>query len=76
MSTAELKSELIKNITSNEDLTILNKVKEILRIEISEKEVYVFTPEQRKRIENSIKNYEAGNFMTEEDAEKDIQKWL
>ena len=39
-------------------------------------EVYIFNPEQRKRVLNSLQQSKDGNFMTEEEAESDIQKWL
>ena len=76
MSTAELKSELIKNITSTDDIIVLNKIKELLDFDDKENEVYVFTPEQKQRIQKSIQSYENGDFMTAEEAEEDIRKWL
>ena len=76
MSTAELKSELIKNITSTEDLMVLNQIKQIFELDYLEKDVRVFTPEQQKRIDIAIKQYENGECISDEEAEKEIQAWL
>ena len=76
MSTAELKSELIKNITSTEDLMVLNQIKQIFELDYLEKDVRVFTPEQQKRIDIAMKQYENGECISDEEAEKEIQAWL
>ena len=76
MSTAELKSELIKNITSTEDLMVLNQIKQIFELDYLEKDVRIFTTEQQKRIDIAMKQYENGECISDEEAEKEIQAWL
>ena len=76
MSTAELKSELIKNISSTEDLMVLNQIKQIFELDYLEKDVYIFTPEQQKRIDISMKQYRNGEYISDKEAQKDIQAWL
>ncbi len=76
MSVAEIKSNIINEISSTEDLLKLEQITEILGIDKFKKEVYVFSEEQLKIVNESITQYEAGNFMTDEEAEKDLQKWF
>ena len=76
MSTAELKSELIKNISSTEDLMVLNQIKQIFELDYLEKDVRIFTTEQQKRIDIAMKQYENGECISDEEAEKEIQAWL
>ena len=76
MSTAELKSELIKNINFTDDIIVLNKIKELLDFDEKENDVYVFTPEQQKKIDKALKQYENGECISDEEAQKEIQAWL
>lgn len=76
MSVAEIKSNIINEISSTEDLLKLEQITEILGIEMSKQEVHIFSESQKIRILNSIKQVELGFVMTDEEAEKDIQKWL
>ncbi len=76
MSVAEIKSNIINEISSTEDLLKLEQITEILGIKMSKQEVHIFSESQKIRILNSIKQVELGLVMTEEEAEKDIQKWL
>ena len=76
MSTAELKSELIKNITSTKDVIVLNQIKQIFELDYLEKDVRIFTPEQQKRIDISIEQYRKGEYISDDEAQKEIQAWL
>lgn len=77
MSVAELKSNIINQISTTEDLIKLEQITEILGIKNPKTEsIYVFNPEQRKQILKSLDQVAAGNVMSEEEAERDIQKWL
>ena len=73
MSTAELKSELIKNITSTTDVLVLNQIKQIFELDNLENDVRIFTPEQQKRIDISMEQYRKGAFISDEEAQKEIQ---
>jgi argininosuccinate lyase len=76
MSTLELQKELISTISSIEDVSILEQIKQFLQIDKKLNDVRIFTPEERKKIEKALKSFEEGNFYTEAEAEEDIQKWL
>ncbi len=71
-----MKSNIINKISTIEDLKKLEYLTEYLGIGMTKKEVYVFSEEQLKIVNESIVQYEAGNFMTQEEAEKDLQKWF
>ena len=76
MSVAEIKSNIINEISSINDLKKLEDLTEFLGINMSKKEVYVFSPEQRIRIEKALKQVENGECISNEEAEKQIQKWF
>lgn len=76
MSVAKIKSNIINEISTIDDLKKLEDLTEFLGIDMTKKEVYVFSEEQLKIVNESIAQYKAGNFMSDEEAEKDLQKWF
>ena len=76
MSTSELRDDLIKNISSIDDDLLLKRIKHFMEISDLNKEIHVFTDEQRAEVINSLDQYYAGNFMSSEEAEEDIKKWI
>ena len=76
MSTAELKSELIKNINSTKDVMVLNQIKQIFEVDYLEKDVRIFTSEQQQRINISMEQYLNGAYISNDGAQKEIQAWV
>ncbi len=76
MSTLELKAEIIENISSIDDVKILEQIKQFLQIDKNDSDIRIFTPEERRRIEISLEQYRNGQYMTHEEAEKDLDKWF
>ena len=76
MSTSDLKLDLIKAISATNDVIILNEIKDYLNFISKETGVYKLSDQQLARVNESIKQYKNGEFLTEEEAEKDIQKWF
>lgn len=90
MKSAELKLELIAQIISTNDLATLMKIETILNnsdqsiLEINEpttdyiktEKVYIFNEWQQKRIDIALKQVENGEFISDEEAEKEIQIWF
>ena len=87
MTIAEEKLELIQKIIACNDITILMEIKAILLADKNhlnepstsyekKEKIYVFNEWQQERIHKSIKQVEKGEFLTEEEAEKDIQEWF
>ena len=66
-------------ILSEEAVLSVNEVAEKYNnkhFSTTEEDVHIFTPEQRKRILNSLQQCEKGKTLTKEEAEADIQLWL
>ncbi len=76
MSASELKLDLIQAIVASEDLVLLNEIKNFLNNSPKESTVYQFTEEQTTHVNESLEQYKKGNYISEEDAEIDIQKWF
>jgi predicted transcriptional regulator len=75
MTTIELKNILIHRIAGIEDKTFLNAIRTIIESK-SESTVYKTTPEQRRRIKESRDQIARGEFFTNEQVEKEVNKWL
>lgn len=75
MSTKELKMDLMRTISSIEDVSVLEKIKQFLKNQNAEK-VYVLSEDQLAILNESIEQFKNGQFLTEEEAEKDIEKWF
>ena len=75
MSTADLKIDLISQITSITDKVRLKELMQILKFE-SESAIYVTNNGEKEAVSvarNQIKN---GESITHKDFQKDIQEWL
>jgi len=76
MLTIELRNTIIDKIKKIDDEDLLKGVNRLIEIETSDIEVYKFTDEQKAAIaeaEDQIKN---GEFLTDEEATKEINEWL
>ena len=90
MTITELKLELIRKIIATNDFSILNEIKEILQNKeetilavkessityTKDEKVYVFNEWQEERINRALKQYEDGECISDEEAQKEIQAWL
>ena len=89
MKIAELKLELIRKIIETDDLETLLKIKDLIdkfdtNFEVNEptstyskaEEVRVFNEWQQKRIDKALEQYKNGECISDEEADKEIQKWL
>ncbi len=73
MTTLERKKYLKNKIDTTDDFEILDKIEKIFE---ENDEIYVFSDDQKKRISEAITEYLKGNFLTEDEANDDIEKWL
>lgn len=90
MNIPELKLELIRKIININDLEILIKIEEILKnvsiktnivnepstVYKKTEEVRVFNEWQQARIDKATKQYENGECISDEEAQKEITAWL
>ncbi len=75
MTTMELKSLLMHKIAGIEDKAFLNAIKTIIESK-SESSIYKTTPEQKRRIKESREQIVRGEFFTNEQVQKEVNKWL
>ncbi len=73
MTTSELKSRLHESIDKIKDEEVLILLKEIAD---DESRQAIPTPEQLRRIEESEKQFTDGKYLTNEEADRFVEKWL
>lgn len=76
MSTIELRKRLIDKIqkTDNEDL--LAEAFRLLDLESEDIEIYKLNNDQRKAISEARQQIKNGQFLTDEQSNKEIDEWL
>ena len=75
MSTAELKIDLINQITNISDSFKLNEIMQFLKFQ-KEESVYVTSKEDEKAILAAKKQVAEGRYLTHEDLQEEIKEWL
>jgi predicted transcriptional regulator len=76
MSIIEMKKELIEKIQSTDDEMLLEEIYRLLEINLDEDYVIELTESQNEMINAGIKDIKEGNFLTHEQANKEIDEWL
>ncbi len=75
MSTAELKKKLINQIHEINDDDILKEIYQILKSGKQDK-IYKLTDEQISTVQEAQEQIKRGEFLSDDDAEQEIDKWL
>jgi hypothetical protein len=76
MSTNELRKKLIEKIEKIDDENLLNEVNRLIDLEIDDFGIYKFSGEQKAAIEEAQNQIKNGQFLSDEEAEKDINSFL
>lgn len=76
MTTLELKKKLIKRINNIEDELLLQEVFRLIDTGDDESDIYFFTEEESRAIEEARESYKRGEFLTDEEANKEVDEWL
>jgi hypothetical protein len=86
MNIAELKLKIIGKIIASDDVALLNKIQEIIKDYDSNslvneptttyEKIRVFSAEEQRKINLAIQQYENGECISDEEAQKEIQEWL
>ncbi|MBS1622965.1 MAG: hypothetical protein JST83_03030 [Bacteroidetes bacterium] len=76
MSTAELKIKLIEEITKSEDEALLREALHLLNLNASDGALYQLSEGEENMLNEAEADIEAGNIITEAEANQRIQKWL
>jgi DICT domain-containing protein len=76
MTTIEFKKKLIKQINNIEDELLLQEMSRLADIGDKESDIYYFTKEERDAVEEARKQYARGEYLSNEEANKEIDEWL
>lgn len=76
MEGVELKRKLIQRINSLENKVLLEEMCRMVGIPIEGDDIYYLSEEQLKAVEEAQKQYENGQYLTDEEADKEINEWL
>ena len=76
MSTIELRRLLIDKIQKTENADLLAEAYRLLELEAEDIEVYKLTDNHRKAINEARQQINSGQFLTDEQSNKEIDEWL
>lgn len=76
MSTIELRKLLIEKIQLTDDDKLLEEASRLLEVEIEESDVYILNEKQKEAIEEGRKQIINGEYLTDEESNKEIDEWL
>lgn len=76
MTYFELRKQLIDKINKIENLELLEEANSLLGTEINNNVVYEFSDSQKERINESLMQIKNGSFLSEIEANKEIDEWL
>lgn len=76
MTAKELKKRLKHRIDQSENNELLEEMYRLIANEEADISVYELSEEQIKVVEEGQLQYKNGEFLTEEQADKDIEEWL
>lgn len=76
MTAKELKKKLIHKIDLSENNELLEEMYRLIANEETDTNIYDLSEHQLKAVEEGQLQYKNGEFLTEEQADKDIEEWL
>ena len=76
MSTIELKERLIDKIQATQNQKLLEEAFRLLDLESDDIEIYKLSVEQHKSIKEAQDQIRNGEFLTDDQTNKDIDEWL
>ena len=76
MTAKELKKRLIRKIDQSENNELLEEMYRLIANEEADISIYELSEEQIKVVEEGQLQYKNGEFLTEDQADKDIAEWL
>ena len=75
MNTSDLKIDLINRITPLKEVRIIEEIQKILDFELDQNE-YILNAEQKERIAEGREEYKNKAYLSEDQANQDIEEWL
>ena len=71
----ELREKLTGRINQVGRIDILEELMQIIELE-EDSTPYVFSTEQKDAVAEALNQYENGQYLSDEDADKELSKWL
>ncbi len=72
----DLKQQLIDRIQQTTDKVKLEEIYRLLKIDFDDQEVYKLSDEQKSAVEEAQKQIKNGEFLSDEQANKEVEEWL
>lgn len=76
MSTVELRKRLIEKIQATYDDQLLEEAYRLFEMEFEEMDIYILNDDQKAAINQSRQQIKEGKYLTDEQANKEIDEWL
>jgi len=76
MSTVEIRKRLIDKIQNTHDGRILEEAYRLLELDTEDADIYKLNNSQKEAITVARKQIKKGQFLTEEQANKEVDEWL
>jgi hypothetical protein len=76
MTITEIQKDIMNQILVVDDELILEEVNRILHIPMNNKEVFALSEDQMDILDTRAQKVANGNFITDEQSEQDLDKWL
>ena len=71
-----MKKQLIDKTQSTDDDKILEEIYRILEVSTQEVDLIVLSDDQKARIDRGINDIKEGRYLTNEEANREIDEWL
>jgi hypothetical protein len=75
MSSADLKEQLINKIHATDDKVLLEELSVLFELQEPDT-VYELNDEQKNKIKTGQEQIKSNQFLTDEEANKDVDQWL
>jgi len=76
MTTKELKHKLIDKISDIEDDDLLNDINKLIDDSYFENQIFRLSDGHKRTIDKAINQIELGDYLTNDESNKDIDEWL
>lgn len=76
MTVKDLKQKLITRIDQSENRELLEEMYRLIANDETDGSIYELSEEQIKAVEEGLLQYKEGKFLTDDQADKDINEWL
>jgi oxalate decarboxylase/phosphoglucose isomerase-like protein (cupin superfamily) len=76
MTVKDLKQKLIRRIDQSENSELLEEMYRLIANEESNENLYELSKDQIRAVEEGQLQYKEGEFLTSDQADKDVDEWL